>query len=89
MPTLVRPLHVKLHESAGQLLIFPGRRRLARTQPHDRVIHPDSLPGLQRQVANDPVTLVQKSEDGDTLSHRGNASDLARPRTGRGQPCTI
>ena len=59
MPALVCPLHVKLHERAGQLLIFPRRRRLARTQPHDRVIHPDGLPRLQRQVADDPVTLVQ------------------------------
>jgi hypothetical protein len=69
-PLLVRLLHVELDEGAGQLLVFPRRRRLARPQPHDRVLPPHRLPGVKRNVLDDPVALVEDAEHRDPLRHR-------------------
>jgi hypothetical protein len=77
LPLPVRPLHVELHERAGQLLAFPRRTRLARLQANDRVPHPHRLPGSQAQVANDPIALVEEAQNGDALAHRRD-SDLLR-----------
>lgn len=78
MPALVRPLDVKLHEGAGQLLVLPRRGRLARTEAHDRIVHPDGLPRLQREIANDAIALVQQPEDGDSIGHGRDARLLTR-----------
>jgi hypothetical protein len=77
-PILVGPLHVDLDEGAGQLLVFPRRRRLAGAQADDDVLHADGLAGLQRQVADDAVALVEQAEHGNALGHRRHAGLLGR-----------
>jgi len=72
VPALVRALNVKLDECAGKLLIFPGRRGFTGPEPHDCVVHPDGLAGLQCQVANDSVPLVQEPQYGDAFGHRSD-----------------
>jgi len=72
-PAVVAPLDFELEEGAGQFLIFPRRRGLAGKQPHGRVLDPHRLARLQRQVADDPVALVEEADDRDALGHRGHA----------------
>jgi hypothetical protein len=69
----VRAAHVELDEGTGQLLDFPGGGRLAGAQPHDHVADPDRLARPQRQVALEPVALVQQADHGDALRHRRRA----------------
>jgi hypothetical protein len=85
VPALVRPLHVKLYEGAGQLLVFPRRGRLASAQAHDRVVHPNRLARLQSQIPDYAVALVEETEHRDALGHGGDARLLARARVGAGQ----
>jgi len=66
-----------LHKGAGQLLLLPGRARLAGAQAHGYVLHPDRLPGLQGEIAHDPVALVEQAEDRDPLGHRSHAGQVA------------
>jgi hypothetical protein len=65
-------LHVELDEGAGQLLFFPWTGPLAGVQPHDRILDPDRLAGPKRQVADDPVALVQQTDDRDPFGHRSD-----------------
>jgi hypothetical protein len=76
VPVLVRPLHVDLDEGAGQLLVFPRRRRLAGPQPDDDVLDADRLARPQGQVADDAVALVEQAEDSDALGHWRHAGLL-------------
>jgi hypothetical protein len=69
-PLLVGPLHFELKERAGQLLILPGRRCLARLEADDRILQPHRLARLESQVADDPVSLVEKPDHRDPLGHR-------------------
>ncbi len=80
-PLLVGPPHVELKERAGQLLILPRRRCLTRQQADDRVLEPCRLAGLERQVADDPVSLVEQPDHRDPLGHRRD-SGLAAGRYG-------
>jgi hypothetical protein len=89
MPAVVGPLHVKLHESTGELLIFPRRGCLAGTKAHDGVVYANGLARLQRQVANDPVALVEEAEDRDALGHWRDACLLSRPCVRAGEPRAI
>ena len=82
LPAPVRLLHVELDEGSGELFVFPRRGRLARPQPHDHVLPADRLPGMQRDVLDDAVALVEDSQDRDTLCHR-RYSALAIRRRGR------
>jgi hypothetical protein len=76
LPPPLRAAHAKLHESAGQLLDLPGRRRLAGPQAHGRVADPDRLARPQGEIARDAVALVEEAEDGDPLGHgRGAGRD--------------
>jgi hypothetical protein len=67
-----------LQECPRQLLVFPGRGRLARAEADDRIADLHRLPRLQSQVADDSVALVEQSDDGDALGHRRDARLLAR-----------
>jgi hypothetical protein len=69
LPLLVRPLHIELDEGAGQRLRLPRRRFLAGAQPHDRILDPHRLTGLQHQVADDAIALVEEAEHRDPLRH--------------------
>jgi hypothetical protein len=89
VPALVRPLHVQLHERTGQSLVFPRRGLLARAEANDRVVHPNRLARLQRQVADYAVALVEETEHRDALGHGGDARLLARARVGAGQARAI
>jgi hypothetical protein len=81
-PAAVRLLDVDLHERAGQLLVFPWRGRLAGAQPDDRVLPAHRLAGVERDVLDDPVALVEDSEHCDALRHRGDAAFAVRRRGG-------
>jgi hypothetical protein len=74
LPAPVGALHVELHESTGELLELPRRRRLARPQPHHCVLHSDRLARPDRQVADDAVALVEQAQNGDPLRHRRHPS---------------
>jgi hypothetical protein len=80
LPALVRLLHVELDECAGQLLVFPRRRRFARAQPHDDVFPPDRLPGVERDILDDAVALVEDAKHRDALRHRRHSAFAVRGR---------
>jgi hypothetical protein len=80
LPALVGLLHVELDERAGQLLVFPRRRRLASTKAHDHVLPSHRLTGVKRNILDDPVALVEDSEHRDPLRHRRHAALAVRGR---------
>jgi hypothetical protein len=69
----VRAAYVELDESAGQLLVLPGRGGFAGAQADDHVTDPDRLPRPQRQIALQAVALVEQAEHRDPLRHRCRA----------------
>jgi hypothetical protein len=73
-PALVRLLDVDLDERARQLLFFPRRGRFARTQPHDYILPPRGLAGVERDILDDAVALVEDAEHRDPLRHRRDAA---------------
>jgi len=75
-------LHVELDKSAGQFLFFPRRGRFAGAQAHNDILPTDRLAGVKRDVLDDPVSLVEDSEDRDTLRHRRHAPFAVRGRGG-------
>jgi hypothetical protein len=70
---------VDLDEGAGQLLLFPRRGLLARTQTHDHVLPANRLAWPDRHVLDDPVALVEDAEHRHALGHRRHS---ALPRRG-------
>jgi hypothetical protein len=76
---IVRPLHVDLHERAGQLFLFPRCRHLAGAQVHHEVPPPGRLSRAHGNIANDAVALVEHAQNGDPLRHRGDARLRAGP----------
>jgi hypothetical protein len=80
-------LDVDLDESAGQLLLFPRRSRLARPQADDQVLPAGRLAGVQGHGLDDAIALVEDAQQRDALRHRcdpaitiGRGGDLPRPR---------
>ncbi|MEO8176885.1 MAG: hypothetical protein ABI626_09535 [Sphingomicrobium sp.] len=67
--------------------MLPRRGGFAGAQAHHHVAHPDRLPRLERQVAYDPVALVEQAEHGDPLRHRRHSglADRSRGDLGRGR----
>jgi hypothetical protein len=82
LPLLVRPLDVELDERAGELLRFPRRGRLAGAQTDDHVLPARRLAGVQGDILDDAVTLVEDAEHRDALRHRGDSGlvHARRPR---------
>jgi hypothetical protein len=66
-------LDLKLDERPGELLLFPRSARLAGAKPDDGVPHPHRLPRPHRQVADDPIALVEQADDRDPLRHGRDA----------------
>ena len=79
VPALVGLLDVELDERAGQLLFLPRRGRLARAKAHDRVLPPHRLAGLERDVLDDAVALVEDPEHGDALRPSASLRPGLRP----------
>jgi hypothetical protein len=79
-PVLVSPLHIDLHERAGELFLLPRRGRFARAQSHDQVFPARRLPRVERDILHDAVALVEDAEDGDALRHRRYAALPRRRR---------
>jgi hypothetical protein len=90
--------HVELDEGAGFLDIFPGRAGFASLEADDRIADTQCFARLHRQIAGQPVALVEQADDGAALRHRRTgqhaivgradraAFDLDRPRlVGGGQ----
>jgi hypothetical protein len=63
-------LHVDLHERSGELFLFPRRRRLAGAQPHDDVLPADRLTGMENDVLDEAVALVEDADHRHPLRHR-------------------
>lgn len=60
----------QLHECALLLRHFPLAGALTRAQAYHRATDADALAGLERDFADQPVTLVEQTQHGDTLGHR-------------------
>jgi hypothetical protein len=82
-PPPVRLLDVELDEGARQFLFLPRRGRLAGAEANDHVLPADRLAGVQRDVLDDPVALVEDAEDRNALRHRRHSA-LARGGRGDG-----
>jgi len=65
---------VELDKRTGQPLILPRCACFARAQTNHCVAHPDRLSGAKREVADNPVALVEQPEHRDPLGHRGDPS---------------
>jgi hypothetical protein len=74
VPSLVRPLNVDLHESAGELLFLPRRRRLARAQAHEQILPSRRLAGVERNRLYDSIALVEDAEHCNALRHGRHAA---------------
>ena len=62
----------QLDEGPGLLRILPLCSALTSTQPDDGAADADAFAGLQRDVSHQSVALVEQSEDGNALFHRGD-----------------
>jgi hypothetical protein len=85
LPELVGALDIELNEGPRQHFAFPRRGHFARAQAHNHVPDPHRLARLERQVADDAVTLVEQSKDGDAIGHRRHARLLPGRRRSRGR----
>jgi hypothetical protein len=63
-------LHVELKECSRQLLLLPGRGRLARAQVDDRIARPDGLARLHPEIVDNAVALVEEADDRHPVLHR-------------------
>ena len=73
LPVAAGLFDVELDESAGEAFVFPWGGRVACAQADHGVAQADRLPGLQGQVADDAVALVEQADHRDALGHRGHA----------------
>jgi hypothetical protein len=79
---LIGLLHVNLHKGARQLLLLPWRRRFTGAQPNDHVLPSRRLAGMQRDILNDAVALVEDAEHGHALCHWSDAALTMSSRGG-------
>ena len=89
MPRLVRALDIQLDESAGEFFILPRRGCFTGTKPNDRIVDADRLSGLELEIANDAVALVQEAKDRNPLRHGGDARPLSGAGIGRRNPRAV
>ena len=75
---------VELDERAGQSLGFPRRGRIARPKANGDVLDPDRLTRLEREIADDPVALVEQGDHRHSIGHRGHARSVDPRRKGFG-----
>jgi hypothetical protein len=69
----VGALDVDLDERAGQLFFLPRGGGLAGAQAHEQILPARGLAGVQRDVFDDAVALVEDAEHRDALGHRRNS----------------
>ena len=72
LPAPVGLGNVELDERPGQPFILPRRAGIAGAQTDHRIAHADRLAGLERDIADDAVALVEQPEHRDSLAHRGH-----------------
>ena len=73
----------QLDEGPGLLRILPLCSALTSTQPDDGAADADAFAGFQRDISHQPVALVEESENGDALLHRGDPGiGIAGPSCG-------
>ena len=90
VPPLVGLLHIYLNERTRQLLWLPGSRCFTCPKPDDHVLPASRLAGVQRDILDDAVTLVENAKHRHALRHWRHPSlavsrrgGLARGRKGR------
>ena len=69
LPAFPWLLDIELNESTCEPLIFPRRGSVAGAQTHNCIAIADRLPGLQGNVADNAVALVEQPQHCDTLGH--------------------
>ena len=80
LPLPVRALDIKLDESAGELLGLPRGGHLTGAKPDNHILPTRRLTGMESDILDDPVALVEDSEHRDALRHR---CDPSLSRAGR------
>jgi hypothetical protein len=73
---------VNLDKGARQPLLLPWRRRFTGAQPNDHVLPPRRLAGMQRDILNDAIALVEDAEHGHALCHWSDAALTVSSRGG-------
>ena len=79
-PIAVRTLDVELDERPGEPLGLPRRGRIAGAKPDQRVLGADRLAGLEREIADDAVALVEQGDHRHPISHRRHPGGVDRRR---------
>ena len=74
----VGSLPVDLDECSGQPFRLPRSARFAGAQPDRDILDPHRLARPKREVADDPVALVEQSQHGDALGHRRHPGLVGR-----------
>jgi hypothetical protein len=80
LPRLVGPLNVDLDERAGELVLLPRRGGFAGPQMHGDVFPPRRLTGMEGDILDDAVALVENGEHRNALGHRRDTG-LVRARS--------
>jgi len=79
-PIAVGAPDIELDKCPGEPLGFPRRGRIAGAKPDQRVLGADRLAGLQREIADDPVALVEQGDHRHPLGHRCDPGGVDRRR---------
>ena len=67
--------HDQLDEGTGFRRGFPLGRPFAGAQANNGAAYADAFAGLERDVTNQPVALVEQAEDGDPFGHGRDAGE--------------
>lgn len=79
-PIAVRTLDVELDERPGEPLGLPRRSRIAGAKPDQRILGADRLAGLEREIADDTIALVEQGDHRHPLGHRCHPGGVDRRR---------
>ena len=80
LPIAVRTPDVELDERPGEPLGLPRRSRIAGAKPDQRVLGADRLAGLEREIADDTIALVEQGDHRHPLGHRCHPGGVDRRR---------
>jgi len=79
-PIAVRTPDVELDERPGEPLGLPRRSRIAGAKPDQRILGADRLAGLEREIADDTIALVEQGDHRHPLGHRRHPGGIDRRR---------
>ena len=79
-PIAVGALDVELDERAGHPLGLPRRGRIAGAKPDQSILGADRLAGLEREIADNAVALVEQGDHRHPVGHRRHPGGVDRRR---------